>query len=106
MQFINRVELVGIVGSIRKRSVSGRIAVSLSVATEYCFTDRNGSPIIETTWHSVSAFDGPGIPDLEKLEKGSKVRVSGRIRTSRITTPSGEQMVITEVLAKSITLIK
>ncbi len=55
MEFINRIELVGIVGTIRKQTYSGRMVANFSVVTEYSFKDKSGGTVIETTWHNVVA---------------------------------------------------
>ena len=55
MEFINRIELVGVVGTIRRQSFSGRTVANFSVVAEYAYKDKNGGDVIETTWHNVVA---------------------------------------------------
>ena len=38
---------------------------------------------IGTTWHNVTAWESKDIQNLERIEKGSKVHVVGRIRNQR-----------------------
>ena len=55
-QYINRVELQGIVGTSRVSNLGEKNAVSFSLATNYAFKDREGCHVIETTWHNCTFF--------------------------------------------------
>ena len=48
-QYINYVELQGIVGTSRVSDLGEKNAVSFSLATNYAFKDRQGCSLIETT---------------------------------------------------------
>ena len=48
-QYINRVELRGIVGTSRVTEVGDRNIINFSLATNYAYRDRDGYPVIETT---------------------------------------------------------
>ena len=99
------MELRGIVGFVRQQTVNGRMVVHLSVATNYVYKDRNGEPVIETTWHNVSAWESKGAPELARIEKGSKVHVIGRLRGQRYTDAEGIERYAFEVLAYQVELI-
>ena len=51
-QYINRVELQGIVGTSRVSNLGEKKAVSFSLATNYAFKDRQGCSLIETTCYA------------------------------------------------------
>ena len=104
MEFINRIEIVGIVGTIRKQTFSGRTVATFSVVTEYAFKDKSGCPVIETTWHNVVAWQNGDMP-LDLLEKGSPVCVQGRLRCRRYTSESGEPRTSYEVIAASVNVV-
>jgi len=55
MEQINRIELRGIIGHVKVQKIQDLSMARLSVATNYAYKDRNGTPIIETTWHDVVA---------------------------------------------------
>lgn len=76
----------------------------LSIVTNHAYKSSDGSPVIESTWHNVSAWDIK-TNDVEHIEKGSKVHVVGRIRHASHTMSSGEVIEGTEVLANSLELI-
>lgn len=52
MEQLNKVELIGIVGSVYVKDFGNMRRVFFSVATNYCFKDREGCPVIETTCYS------------------------------------------------------
>lgn len=106
MEQLNRIELRGSVGFIRQQVVNGRMVVHLSVATNYVYKDRNGDPVIETTWHNVSAWEGKGCPNLGKIEKGCKVYVQGRLRGQRYTDSEGIERYAFEVVAYQLNLLE
>lgn len=106
MEQLNRIELRGSVGFVRQQVVNGRMVVHLSVATNYVYKDRNGDPVIETTWHNVSAWEGKGCPNLGKIEKGCKVYVQGRLRGQRYTDSEGIERYSFEVVAYQLNLLE
>ena len=106
MEQLNRIELRGTVGFIRQQTFNGRMVVHLSVATNYVYKDRNGEPVIETTWHNVTAWEGKGCANLDKIEKGCKVGVVGRLRGQRYTDAEGIERYAFEVVAYQLNLIE
>ena len=57
--------------------------------------------MVETTWHNIVAWEGKGIPELDKLEKGSRVYVTGRVRQSKYTGNDGLEKQSYEAFARS-----
>ena len=55
-QYINRVELQGIVGTSKVISIGDKKAVRFSLATNYAYKDKEGYPVIKTTWHACSVW--------------------------------------------------
>lgn len=104
MEFINRIELVGVVGTIRKQTYCGRVVANFSVVTEYSYKDKTGGAIVETTWHNVVAWQNGDMP-LDLIERGTQVCVHGRLRCRRYTSESGEPRTIYEVIAQSINIL-
>ena len=104
MEFINRIELVGVVGMIRKQTYSGRMVANFSIVTEYAYKDRNGGSVIETMWHNVVAWQNGDMP-LDLIERGTSVCVQGRLRCRRYTGENGETKVSYEVIAKDVNIL-
>lgn len=102
LQQLNRIELIGIVGRVCTQQVGDATSVHLSVATNYCYRDRSGCPVIDTTWHNVMAWqDGKDI-DITTLQKGDHVHVLGRLRTQNYVDTNGEKRTFYEVVANKI----
>ena len=106
MEQLNRVELRETVGSIYIKEFGNTRCVNFSVATNHCFKDRDGCPVIETTWHRVIAWESQETADAFKLEKGSPVHVIGRIRVQRYTGADGVERQAVEIVAQRIDLQK
>ncbi|MBQ0007018.1 MAG: single-stranded DNA-binding protein [Alistipes sp.] len=103
---VNRIELKGHVGQEPKVAVFGDTTViKFSMATSEIYKDRAGSIVEETTWHSISAWAGKGMPRFSDIHKGTLVRVTGRLRNNRYTDRNtGEDKSFWEVLASSIVI--
>ena len=105
MEQLNRIELRGNVGSIKVQVYNGRKVAKLTVATNYAYRGAEGEPVIETTWHNVTAWENKGIVDLDRIEKGSKVYVNGRLRAQKFTGSDGIERTNYEVQAARVVLI-
>ena len=105
MEFINRIELAGVVGRIQRQTVSSQKMANFSLVTEYGFKDKSSCSVIETTWHNVVAWKSEKIPSLDGIERGSYVRVIGRLRARRYTDSSGESRTLYEVVASGVEVL-
>ena len=86
MEQLNKIELRGNVGNNKVQVVGDNQVARFSVATNYVFKGKDGTAVIETTWHTVVAWSGRGMPeDLNKITKGAPVYVTGRLRQQRFT---------------------
>lgn len=107
MEDINRIELQGQVGrDARIVTVGDTTVARFNLATSEIYKDRNGVTKVETTWHSVTAWQGKNMPDLKSITKGCVVHVVGRLRQSRYTTVDGEERIFYEVLAGIIDIVE
>ena len=102
MEQINKIELRGNVGNVKLQTVGNNENIRFSVATNYVYKDKEGRPVIETTWHNVTAWNGKGMPDFHKIDKGTLVHVMGRLRTQKFEGNDGAEKQIYEVLANRI----
>ena len=100
-QYINRVELQGIVGTSKVISIGDKKVVRFSLSTNYAYKDKEGYPVIETTWHACSAW-AEKEDDLTKYRKGTPLYIEGRIRHIRYTDASGFERTTLEVVATKI----
>lgn len=107
MEFLNRIEVKGVVGSSRTTTLDNIQTVNFSIATEYCYTDKTGMGVVETTWFTVRGFKGEGISQetIDNLNRGRNVLVIGRIRQHRYVDGNGSEQIIDEIIAQEVTII-
>lgn len=92
-------------GSVKVQVCKGQKVARLTVATNYVYKSASGEPIIETTWHNVSAWEGKGMPNFDIIAKGTKIYVCGRMRSQRFSDAEGNEKMVYEILAKRMILI-
>jgi single-strand DNA-binding protein len=102
MEYINRIELQGRVGTVRTNTVNGSMVANFSIATENLYKNREGSGVSETTWHNVVAWSSKDMPDLSGITVGMPLHVIGRMRTTKYTAADGTDKYFYEVLAQKI----
>jgi len=105
MEQLNKVEIRGYVGNVT-RYEGDKPMYRITVATSHAFKDRNGAAVIETTWHNVVAWEGRACSNLSKIDKGSKIQVSGRLRNQKYTGSDGIDRYSSDIYASRINLIE
>lgn len=105
MEQMNRIELKGIVGSVRPGGTADRRAANFSLATSRAYTKKDGAAVIDTDWHNVVAWEGGRIPSLDKIEKGAKLHIIGRMKYNKWTSSDGVERTDAEVQASQIETI-
>ena len=99
MEHLNRIELRGILGVLRVMPVGTTRYATMSVATNYCYKDAEGCPVIETTWHLVTVWEGKGCPDLSSFQKGDRIHVIGRLRNRKYVDNAGIERTQIDIIA-------
>ena len=105
MEQLNRIELRGHIGNIRIFPVGDAKVARFSLATNATFRNQSGGIVIETTWHNVSAWEGPDCRNIDQLRKGDALYVQGRIRNQRYTASDGTERTLYEVLAAKLEVL-
>ena len=104
MEFLNKIELRGIVGRVNATEIGGETAVRFSVATDYSYKHKKVGMVVETTWHNCTAWSSK-CPDAKRLERGSMVHLTGRLRSQKYADANGDERTITEVLVQSLEIL-
>lgn len=106
---INRVEIQGYLGrdaEIRSFE-SGRMLVTLSIATNESYKNTKGELVTSTTWHNVAHWRTKMEDSMrDNLKKGALVQVEGKLNTRKYTDKKGEDRYITEVIAQKVELAR
>ena len=91
---VNKVILIGNVGTVNVRAVGESKVATVSVATSYKTKDHE-----ETEWHNVVAWDKTAEYVEKYITKGSQVYVEGRIRSRRYTDRENVDRIAYEIVA-------
>ena len=102
MEYINKIELQGKVGTVRTNAVNGSKVINFSLVTDYLYKTREGNPMSEATWFNIVAWEGKEITDIENIAKGAVVNVHGRMRSNKFVGSDGAEKQLYEVLAHRV----
>lgn len=102
LQFMNKVELCGIVGFARQSKVSDIVITNFTLATTSVTKNTNKDAVCETTWHNVTYFSSEAL----EIEKGNVVSVIGRIRNNNYTDSDGVRRYSTDICASHVEVHK
>lgn len=105
MEQLNKIELRGAIGNVRISDYNGKKMARFSLATNYAYKDAEGNAVIETTWHNVVAFENRDIQNVERLQKGSKVYVTGRLKIQKFTGADGIERTYVDVMASALQIL-
>ncbi|MBO5545428.1 MAG: single-stranded DNA-binding protein [Bacteroidales bacterium] len=106
MEQLNKIELRGVVGGVRFQTYEDNMMARINLATNYAYKDREGTAVIDTSWHSVVAWEGRNIQGLKRIGKGTKLHVIGRLRYQKYTGTDGVDRVATDILANRLAIIE
>jgi len=106
MQFVNKVELLGVVGKVNRQHVPAengemKEVIRFSVVTEASSKDEEGQAVIDVTWFNCCAWGAPGAFD--HAQKGMVARVHGRLRRVKYINIAGVEHEMYEVLCSEVT---
>ena len=102
MEFLNRIEIQGVIGTVAITPVGDTRMARFSVCTETTYKGNDGGIIVDCTWFSVSAFSSAKIRCLDQLAKGKVVRVLGRVRVQRYTDGDGAERSCWEIIVHEV----
>lgn len=101
---VNKVILIGNLGNEPevKYTTNGVPVVSVSLATNESWTDRNGERQQRTEWHRLVFWRKLAEIVGQYLRKGSKVYVEGRLETRSWDDQSGQKRYTTEIVVNDM----
>ena len=106
MEFLNRIELRGVVGKSDINAYNGSRVINFSVVTEYSTRDRDGNPGSDVTWFNVSAWENREVvEDMDAIQKGVWVELIGRLRVRRYVTQDNEERTVLEVVPRKVKVL-
>ena len=107
MEFLNKIEIAGVVGRANLTPCGPTTVCNFSIMTEYCYKGNDGGVVVDTMWFAVTACGPkPQWPDLSRIQKGSKVKVIGRLRAKRYCDANGIDRVCYDVVAQELKIVE
>ena len=97
-QFINRIELCGVVGRSNSEKVGERTVVRFSLNT----TSTGNGAFIETCWHDVVYWTTPTDRAALEIGRGDCIHVWGRIRYYSYINREGNEVKAYQCLAERL----
>ncbi|MEN9885597.1 MAG: hypothetical protein RL758_175 [Pseudomonadota bacterium] len=107
MASVNKVTVLGNVGQEPeiRYNPSGTAWCTLSIATSYKWTNKEGEKQEETEWHRV-VFNGRLAEVVgEYVKKGNPLYVEGRLKTRKWQDKEGRDTYTTEIMASEMQLL-
>ena len=107
MSGLNKVMLIGNLGADpeSRQMPSGGTVVSLRLATNAQWTDREGNRQERTEWHRIVVFGRQAEIAAQYLRKGRQIYVEGRLQTRQWQDQQGQTKYTTEVVASSFMML-
>ena len=104
MKTINKVEIQGFLGQDAEEKTfdSGRTLISMSLATDESYKNKNDEWVTNTTWHNVTHWKNKKDENMDFMKKGELISVLGKLNTRKYTDKNGQDRYITEVVAYKI----
>ena len=104
MRGVNKAIILGHLGhdvEVRQTQ-NGNSVANIRIATNERWTDNNGAVKEHTEWHNVVLFGRRAEIAAERLHKGSRVYIEGRLRTRDWQDREGNDRKSTEVFASEL----
>ena len=108
MEFLNRIELKGVVGKAETTEMGDTSVTNFTIVTEYSSYDTNGVAVVETMWLNCTKWWSEEDTALHRqisISKGDHVHVIGRLRITNYTDQDGERHRSVGVIARSVSLL-
>lgn len=99
MEFLNKVQIRGVVGRVSTQQTNGTKITNITVVTEHATRDKSGQSIVDLTWWNITAY-GDTAP--EGLKRGDWAEVEGRLNNIRYTDEIGNEKTSFRVVASSV----
>ena len=100
----NYIQLVGHLGQDPELTSfdNGGTKARISVATNRRYKSRDGEPVEETTWHRVIGYGTTAEIMRDKLARGKRVLVEGRMEYRSYENKEGQKVQTSEVVAQRV----
>ena len=106
MEFLNQIELKGIIQGVRTINIGKLKSSTFALRTEQAYKSDDSSAYVDVTWFKCSAFEGKEISNLGDLKDGMAVHVVGRMKNERYMDSEGNEKTLYAVICRTLEIIK
>lgn len=103
MKGLNKVQLIGYVGSDPKNSNG---VTTFSIATSEKYVNKSGEKIENTEWHRITAFKNLAEISSSILKKGCLVYIEGKLHTGKWEDKNNVTHYSTEIRLQELNVLK
>ncbi len=105
MSSVNKVILMGRLGSDPKMNEGKTAVANISLATSEKWKDKAGKQQEKTEWHNVVFFGKVAEIAGKYLKKGSQIYIEGKLQTSEWTDKDGNKKRTTQINAHELKML-
>lgn len=106
MEFINKIELQGIVGNTKVDTVEETKRIRFSLCTQNVYNSKDGDTVIDCAWFGCTAWQDDKIKDISKIKKGTTVHLKGRVRVQKYYHANDAIKYAWEIVCQEIEVIE
>lgn len=107
MNISNQVQLIGHLGQNPElyTSEKGSKILKISIATNDYYTNDKGERVQQTDWHNLTIFGKRAELVNSYCVSGSKICVTGKLKTRKYTDKHSVERYITEIIVDNVLLL-
>ena len=98
MYGLNEVKLIGNIGNIDASKSGDNAVCNFSLDTNENYKDKSGTLVERTEWHKCVAFRKSAEVISQYAAKGTKMYVSGKLKTEKWTDKEGVERYTTKII--------
>ncbi|NBC81746.1 MAG: single-stranded DNA-binding protein [Bacteroidetes bacterium] len=103
---VNHVQLIGNLGMDPElKEFDKNKLARFSMATNESYKNQQGEWVNDTTWHNIVAWGKMADNIVNKLKKGSRIALNGKLNNRSYETSEGEKKYICEVILQDYMII-
>lgn len=105
MEFINKIELQGVVGNAKVDTIGETKSVRFSLCTQNAYNSEGEDAVVDCTWFNCLAWEGKKTKDITKIKSYDMIHLKGRVRTYSYIGADGADKYTWEVLCYELEIL-
>ena len=101
MEFLNKIEIIGIVGSVYILKDNEDPVANISVVTESSHRIADGTTVVDYTWFNVNLWQHQTKDPLTDYKKGDWVHVIGRLKMNKYFGEGGAERLVPTIVVNT-----